>query len=96
MEQRCTASTHRYLHFLYTALYSPGIGPVPNVYASESFPLSHREMGGSWSSKSPSNARQAVSTDSTAVFVNQATSTVLTMTFPDLLASIDVGGCFFL
>jgi len=64
--------------YIYTALYSPGIGPVPNVYASESFPLSHREMGGSWS-----------------IFVNQATSTVLTMTFPDLLASIDVGGCFF-
>lgn len=35
--------------YIYTALYSPGIGPVPNVYASESFPLSHREMGGSWS-----------------------------------------------
>ena len=39
--------------YIYTALYSPGIGPVPNVYASESFPLSHREMGGSWSSTCP-------------------------------------------
>ncbi|KFY87694.1 hypothetical protein V500_06819 [Pseudogymnoascus sp. VKM F-4518 (FW-2643)] len=31
--------------YLFTALYSPGIGPVPNVYASECFPLSHREIG---------------------------------------------------
>ena len=31
--------------YIYTAMYSPGIGPVPNVYASECFPLSHREIG---------------------------------------------------
>ncbi|KAJ7761249.1 hypothetical protein DFH07DRAFT_740344 [Mycena maculata] len=35
--------------FLFTAFYSPGIGPVPAVYASECFPLSHRESGMAWS-----------------------------------------------
>ncbi|KAJ7057081.1 general substrate transporter [Mycena amicta] len=35
--------------FIFTAFYSPGIGPVPNVYSSECFPLSHREVGSSWS-----------------------------------------------
>ncbi|KAJ6607589.1 hypothetical protein B0H10DRAFT_2166759 [Mycena sp. CBHHK59/15] len=34
---------------LFTAFYSPGIGPVPAVYASECFPLSHRESGMAWS-----------------------------------------------
>jgi hypothetical protein len=31
--------------YLFTIFYSPGIGPVPNVYAAECFPLSHREIG---------------------------------------------------
>ncbi|KAJ7447846.1 hypothetical protein FB451DRAFT_1103358 [Mycena latifolia] len=35
--------------FLFTAFYSPGIGPVPAVYASECFPLTHRESGMAWS-----------------------------------------------
>lgn len=35
--------------YVFTAFYSPGMGPVPNVYASEAFPLSHREIGSSWS-----------------------------------------------
>ncbi|KAJ7148961.1 hypothetical protein C8R43DRAFT_1128727 [Mycena crocata] len=35
--------------FVFTAFYSPGIGPVPNVYAAECFPLSHRETGVAWS-----------------------------------------------
>ncbi|KAJ7644781.1 hypothetical protein FB45DRAFT_898651 [Roridomyces roridus] len=34
--------------FVFTAFYSPGIGPVPNVYAAECFPLSHRETGVAW------------------------------------------------
>ncbi|XXG95821.1 hypothetical protein Hte_002092 [Hypoxylon texense] len=31
--------------FLFTAAYSPGMGPIPFTLASESFPLSHREAG---------------------------------------------------
>ncbi|KAM0284162.1 hypothetical protein ACHAQH_002152 [Verticillium albo-atrum] len=31
--------------FLFAAAYSPGLGPIPFTYASESFPLSHREAG---------------------------------------------------
>ncbi|WRT67418.1 uncharacterized protein IL334_004389 [Kwoniella shivajii] len=34
--------------YLFTAFYSPGMGPVPFVYAAESYPLTHREMGMSW------------------------------------------------
>lgn len=30
---------------IFTAFYSPGIGPIPSIVASESFPLSHRETG---------------------------------------------------
>ncbi|KAL9943561.1 hypothetical protein D7B24_006848 [Verticillium nonalfalfae] len=32
--------------FLFSAMYGPGIGPLPSIYFSESFPLSHREIGG--------------------------------------------------
>lgn len=32
--------------FLFGAFYGPGIGPIPSIYFSESFPLSHREIGG--------------------------------------------------
>jgi MFS family permease len=32
--------------YLFTALYGPGIGPLPSIYFSEAFPLSHREIGG--------------------------------------------------
>ncbi|OBT84290.1 hypothetical protein VE02_07612 [Pseudogymnoascus sp. 03VT05] len=31
--------------FIFAALYSPGMGPMPFTVASESFPLSHREVG---------------------------------------------------
>jgi MFS family permease len=31
--------------YLFTALYGPGMGPLPSIYFSESFPLSHREIG---------------------------------------------------
>ncbi|WVQ78619.1 hypothetical protein IAT38_000705 [Cryptococcus sp. DSM 104549] len=34
--------------YLFTAFYSPGIGPVTFVYAAESYPLTHREIGMSW------------------------------------------------
>ncbi|KIX00751.1 uncharacterized protein Z518_09816 [Rhinocladiella mackenziei CBS 650.93] len=33
------------LIYLFCALYSPGMGPVPNTYSAEVFPLSHREVG---------------------------------------------------
>lgn len=31
--------------YLFCALYSPGMGPVPCAYSAEVFPLSHREIG---------------------------------------------------
>ncbi|KAI3396292.1 hypothetical protein diail_12314, partial [Diaporthe ilicicola] len=31
--------------YLFGALYGPGIGPMPSIYFSEAFPLSHREIG---------------------------------------------------
>ncbi|KXH65665.1 hypothetical protein CSAL01_09677 [Colletotrichum salicis] len=31
--------------FLFAAVYSPGLGPIPFTLASESFPLTHREAG---------------------------------------------------
>ncbi|KAJ2991818.1 hypothetical protein NUW58_g2381 [Xylaria curta] len=31
--------------YLHAAAYSPGLGPIPFTLASESFPLSHRELG---------------------------------------------------
>jgi MFS family permease len=31
--------------FVFAALYSPGLGPIPFTLASEVFPLSHREIG---------------------------------------------------
>lgn len=31
--------------YLFCAEYSPGMGPVPNTYCAEVFPLSHREVG---------------------------------------------------
>lgn len=34
--------------YLFTALYGPGIGPMPSIYFSEAFPLSHREIGGAF------------------------------------------------
>ncbi|OAP65430.1 hypothetical protein AYL99_01402 [Fonsecaea erecta] len=33
------------LIYVFCALYSPGMGPVPNTYSAEVFPLSHREVG---------------------------------------------------
>ncbi|KAL1975413.1 hypothetical protein VTN31DRAFT_3805 [Thermomyces dupontii] len=31
--------------YMFTAFYGPGIGPIPSIYFSEAFPLSHRELG---------------------------------------------------
>ncbi|KAM0511454.1 hypothetical protein ACHAPE_009893 [Trichoderma viride] len=31
--------------YLFTAFYGPGMGPLPSIYFSEAFPLSHRELG---------------------------------------------------
>lgn len=31
--------------FLFAMVYGPGIGPLPSIYFSEAFPLSHREIG---------------------------------------------------
>ncbi|ORY28300.1 hexose transport-related protein [Naematelia encephala] len=31
--------------YIFTAFYSPGMGPVPFVYAAEAYPLTHREAG---------------------------------------------------
>ncbi|KAI1360078.1 sugar transporter-domain-containing protein [Xylaria arbuscula] len=31
--------------YFHAAIYSPGLGPIPFTLASESFPLSHRELG---------------------------------------------------
>ncbi|KAH7131316.1 hypothetical protein EDB81DRAFT_696698 [Dactylonectria macrodidyma] len=31
--------------YLFGAFYGPGMGPLPSIYFSEAFPLSHREMG---------------------------------------------------
>lgn len=33
------------LIYLFCALYSPGMGPVPSAYSAEVFPLTHREAG---------------------------------------------------
>ncbi|KAE8446528.1 hypothetical protein EG329_011860 [Mollisiaceae sp. DMI_Dod_QoI] len=63
--------------YLFTAFYSPGIGPVPNVYAAECFPLSHREIGAA-----------------SSIFVNNALSSILGLTFPSLLAGITPTGAF--
>ncbi|KAI7160226.1 MFS transporter [Hortaea werneckii] len=35
--------------YLFIAFYGPGIGPIPSIYFSESFPLSHREIGAAFS-----------------------------------------------
>ncbi|EIW72341.1 hypothetical protein TREMEDRAFT_24694 [Tremella mesenterica DSM 1558] len=34
--------------YIFTALYSPGEGPIPFLYSAESYPLTHREVGMSW------------------------------------------------
>jgi hypothetical protein len=34
--------------YILTALYGPGIGPMPSIYFSEAFPLSHRKIGGAF------------------------------------------------
>ena len=31
--------------YLFACFYGPGIGPIPSIYFSEAFPLSHRELG---------------------------------------------------
>ncbi|KAL6813857.1 MFS general substrate transporter [Trichoderma sp. SZMC 28015] len=51
----CTISTESirigvaaFFLYVFAAVYSPGLGPIPFTLASESFPLSHREAGASW------------------------------------------------
>ncbi|KAI0513091.1 sugar transporter-domain-containing protein [Xylaria bambusicola] len=47
-DQRTDYNTVRMAAFwlyLHAAVYSPGLGPIPFTLASESFPLSHRELG---------------------------------------------------
>ncbi|PPJ59549.1 hypothetical protein CBER1_09800 [Cercospora berteroae] len=34
--------------YLFAAFYGVGIGPIPSIYFSEAFPLSHREIGGAF------------------------------------------------
>jgi MFS family permease len=63
--------------YLFTAFHSPGIGPVPFVYVSECFPLSHREIG------------VAVS-----VMWNNFIGSILSFTFPSLLAGATPSGAF--
>lgn len=47
--------------FLFTALYSPGAGPVPFTYAAEAFPISHREVGMSLAVSTSAGFASAVS-----------------------------------
>lgn len=45
--------------YIFDCFYSPGEGPVPFTYSAEVFPLSHREVGMSWSVyKVPFHARR--------------------------------------
>jgi sugar porter (SP) family MFS transporter len=63
--------------YLFCAFYSPGGGPVPFMYSSEVFPLSHREIGMSW-----------------AVATNNFWGSVLSLTFPRMLAAMTPTGAF--
>lgn len=80
--------------YLFTAFYGPGqcqsniksrrlltvnaaIGPIPSIYFSESFPLSHREIGAALT-----------------ICVNNSVGSVLSLTFPALLARITPTGAF--
>jgi hypothetical protein len=80
---------------VYTAFYSPGMGPVPFVYvhspiffaavrlmrryAAESYPLTHREVGMSF-----------------AVQQNNFWAAVLGLTFPSVLSALGPSGTFYL
>jgi sugar porter (SP) family MFS transporter len=63
--------------YLFCAFYSPGGGPVPFMYSSEVFPLSHREIGMSW-----------------AVATNNFWGSILSLTFPRMLAAMTPVGAF--
>lgn len=67
------------LIYLFCAEYSPGMGPVPNTYSAEVFPLSHREIGMSM-----------------AVATTNVWASLLSVTFPRILASLKPQGAFFL
>ncbi|MBE7179903.1 MAG: sugar porter family MFS transporter, partial [Terriglobus roseus] len=67
------------LVYLFCAEYSPGMGPVPNSYSAEVFPLSHREIG-----------------MSLAVATANIWASVLSLTFPRLLATLQPQGAFML
>ncbi|RMZ76418.1 hypothetical protein DV737_g4790, partial [Chaetothyriales sp. CBS 132003] len=63
--------------YLFSLEYSPGMGPVPNTYCAEAFPLSHRELG-----------------MSSSIAVASTWATVLSFTFPSLLAALGAQGSF--
>ncbi|KAL2404793.1 Glucose transporter GlcP [Exophiala dermatitidis] len=65
------------LIYLFCALYSPGMGPVPFTYSAEVFPLSHREIGMSF-----------------AVATASFWATMLSLTFPRILATLQPQGAF--
>lgn len=67
------------LIYLFCAEYSPGMGPVPNTYSAEVFPLSHRELGMSMAIASAS-----------------IWASVLSFTFPKILAALKPQGAFLL
>ncbi|KAJ5117416.1 hypothetical protein N7448_011048 [Penicillium atrosanguineum] len=63
--------------YLFGVFYGPGIGPIPSIYFSESFPLSHRELGAAFT-----------------ICVNNAVGSILSLSFPSLLAKTTPTGAF--
>lgn len=55
-----------------------GIGPIPSIYSSEAFPLSHRELGAAFT-----------------ICVNNAVGSILSLSFPPLIAKTTPRGCIF-
>ncbi|CAG8055070.1 unnamed protein product [Penicillium olsonii] len=54
-----------------------GIGPIPSIYFSEAFPLSHRELGAAFT-----------------ICVNNIVGSVLSLSFPSILAKMTATGAF--
>ncbi|KAJ6069051.1 hypothetical protein N7499_010938 [Penicillium canescens] len=63
--------------YLFGAFYGPGIGPIPSIYFSEAFPLSHRELGAAFT-----------------ICVNNIVGSVLSLSFPSILAKMTATGAF--